>query len=289
MLAAMRRASSRVRRKPPRVGQRTRASNFPAHDEKMLTCKHNNLLARGKTMRRREFIALLGASVAWPFAAMAQEPGRTYRVGGVSGGARNAPPFVAMVDELGRLGFIDGQNLTIEWHIYGPRIDLIPELVAELVKAHVDVIYVAGDHAIRAAQRATATIPILGIADNMAELVNSLARPGGNTTGVSILAAELDGKRQEILIEAAPGIRRMATIADSNAVGSAPRTLFSSGSFRLIANPPVAGRKGWAALAFNFLSGSPRRRHFQARNSPWTMFFTESLATEKHSAVPTRP
>jgi hypothetical protein len=70
MLAAMGRASSQVRREPPRVGQRTRASNCPAHDEKMLTCKHNNLLARGKTMRPREFIALLGASVAWPFAAM---------------------------------------------------------------------------------------------------------------------------------------------------------------------------------------------------------------------------
>jgi putative ABC transport system substrate-binding protein len=98
----------------------------------------------------------------------------------VSGGARNAPPFVAMVDELGRLGFIDGQNLTIEWHIYGPRIDLIPELVAELVKAHVDVIYVAGDHAIRAAQRATATIPILGIADNMAE--HREFSPGGVKT-----------------------------------------------------------------------------------------------------------
>jgi putative tryptophan/tyrosine transport system substrate-binding protein len=100
-------------------------------------------------MRRREFIALAGASVTWPLAAMAQEPGRTYRLGGVSSSPRNAPPFVAMVDELRRLGFIDGQNLTIEWLSYGPRIDLIPELVAELVKAHVDVIYVAGESPLR--------------------------------------------------------------------------------------------------------------------------------------------
>ena len=77
-------------------------------------------------MRRREFIVLLGgATAAWPLAASAQEAGRTYRLGGVSSLPRNAPPFVAMVDELRRLGFIDGQNLTIEWHNYGPRIDLI--------------------------------------------------------------------------------------------------------------------------------------------------------------------
>jgi ABC-type uncharacterized transport system substrate-binding protein len=173
-------------------------------------------------MRRREFIVLLGgAAAAWPLAASAQEAGRTYRLGGVSSLPRNAPPFVAMVDELRRLGFIDGQNLTIEWHT-GPRIDLIPELAAELVKAHVDVIYVGGDVAIRAAQHATATIPILGVTEDMvgSGLVNSLARPGGNTTGVSFLATELNGKRQEILIEAVPGLRRMAVLADSKATGS---------------------------------------------------------------------
>ena len=124
--------------------------------------------------------------------------------------------------KLRRLGFIEGQNLTIDWRSYGQRIDLIPEFAAELVKAHVDVIYAAGVTAIRAVQRATATIPILGVADDMVGLglVNSLARPGGNTTGVSILAADLDGKRQEILIDAVPGLRRMATIADSDATGS---------------------------------------------------------------------
>ena len=172
-------------------------------------------------MRRREFIALFGARVALPFAALAQEPGRTYRLGGVSSVPRNAPPFVAMVDELRRLGFIDGQNLTIEWHT-GPRIDLIPELAAELVKAHVDVIYVGGDVAIHAAQHATATIPILGVTEDMvgSGQVNSLARPGGNTTGVSFLATELNGKRQEILIEAVPGIRRIAALAHSKETGS---------------------------------------------------------------------
>jgi putative ABC transport system substrate-binding protein len=173
-------------------------------------------------MRRREFIALMGASAVWPFAALAQQAGRTYRVGGVSSSPRNSPPNAAMFDELQRKGFIVGQNLTLEWRSYGARIDLIPELAAELVKAHVDVIYGAGDVAIRAAQQATATIPILGITQDMVGhgLVNSLARPGGNTTGVSVLGTELDGKRQEIMIEAVPGLHRMAVLADSKATRS---------------------------------------------------------------------
>jgi putative tryptophan/tyrosine transport system substrate-binding protein len=167
-------------------------------------------------MRRREFIALMGAA-AWPFAAMAQQAGRTYRVGGLSGVLRDSPATVAMFDELRRLGFIEGQNLTIVWRAYALHIDLAPEFAAELVKSKVDVIYAAGDAGIRAAQQATATIPILGITRDMVGhgLVNSLARPGGNTTGVSVLATELDGKRQDILIEAVPGLRR-AALADSN-------------------------------------------------------------------------
>jgi putative tryptophan/tyrosine transport system substrate-binding protein len=130
----------------------------------------------------------MGASVTWPFAAMAQEPGRTYRVGGLSSGPRNSPVIVAMFDELRRLGFIEGQNLTIHWRQYTLHIDLISEFAADLVKAKVDVIYAPGDAGIRAAQQATATIPILGITQDMVGqgLVHPLARPGGNTTGVSI-------------------------------------------------------------------------------------------------------
>ena len=94
----------------------------------------------------------------------------------------------------------------------------------ELIKANVDVIFCAGDVAIRAAQQATATIPILAVTDDMvgSGLVRSLARPGGNTTGVSILATELDGKRQDILIEAVPSLRRMVALADTNT--TAPRS-----------------------------------------------------------------
>ena len=93
------------------------------------------------------------------------------------------------------------------------------EYAAELVKAGVDVITTAGtDEAIRAAQQATKTIPILAMSDDMvgSGLVGSMARPDGNTTGVSILAATLDVKRQEVLIEAVPGIRRMAFLVEAN-------------------------------------------------------------------------
>ena len=204
------------------VGELGRRQRLPAHGEKMLAYKAEQRLGTGETMRRREFIALMGATVTWPFAAMAQEPGRTYRLGGVSVGPRSAPYWLVMFDELRRVGFIEGQNLTIDWRDYGQRVDLVSEFVTGLVKAHVDVIYVGGDTAIRAAQRATTTIPILGITENMvgSGLVNSLARPGGNTTGISVLASELDGKRQEILIEAVPGLRRMAAIVDSSTTGS---------------------------------------------------------------------
>ena len=152
-------------------------------------------------MRRRKFITLLGGAAAWPFAATAQEPGRTYRLGVLSAGPRSLRTFDAMIEELRRFGFIEGKNLTIDFRSYASHTDLIPEFAAELVKAHVDVISVNGDAAIRAAQKATTTIPIIAGSDDMvgAGLVNSMARPGGNTTGVSILATELDGKRQEIL------------------------------------------------------------------------------------------
>ena len=174
-------------------------------------------------MRRRDFILAGCATIGWPLAAPAQEAGRTYRLGGLAISPRNSPFFVAMFDELRRHGFVEGQNLAIDWHHYGPRIDLIPEFAAELVKAQVDVIYATGEPGIRGAQRATATIPIVGVTNDMvgAGLVNSLARPGGNTTGISIIATELNGKRQDLLIEAVPGLRRMAVLVDSNETASA--------------------------------------------------------------------
>jgi putative ABC transport system substrate-binding protein len=171
-------------------------------------------------MQRREFIGLLGASITWPFAALAQEPGRTYRLGCLSPHPRDIPFNVLFFDKLRRLHFTEGRNLTIDYRAYAAHIDLISQYAAELVIAQPDVIYAAGDVAVRAVQQATKSIPIVGITGDMVVegLVESFGRPNGNTTGISIFAYELDGKRQDILIEAVPGTRRMAALADPSSI-----------------------------------------------------------------------
>ena len=169
-------------------------------------------------MRRREFIALMGASVASASATLAQEAGRTFRLGCLLPATRDVPVNAAFLDEFRRRGFVEGQNLIVEWRAYGLNPDLVSQYAAELVKARVDVIVAGGIVAIRAAQQATKTIPIVVLAEEMLEvgLVTSLARPDGNATGVSGFVPELDAKRVEILVEAVPGLRRIAVLADAN-------------------------------------------------------------------------
>jgi putative tryptophan/tyrosine transport system substrate-binding protein len=170
-------------------------------------------------MKRREFITLLGgASLLAPFAVSAQQVGRTYRLAFLSANPREAPQHLALLDELRRHGFVEGQNLIIDQRGFSTDYDKFLEVAAAMVKSPVDAIVCSGEVALRAAQQATRTVPILGVADDMlaAGLVRSLARPGGNTTGISILATELDGKRQELLMEVLPKARRMAALADPN-------------------------------------------------------------------------
>jgi len=174
-------------------------------------------------MGRREFIGLVGGAAAWSLAAKAQEPGRIYRLGFLAGGPRDEQPnFVPMFETLRQSGFIEGQNLIVDWRAFADQVDRVPELAAELVEAKPDVLYASGDFAIRALLRATATVPIVGLTEDMvgSSLVSSLARPDTNLTGVSILSTELDGKRQEILIDAVPGLQRMAALADTNATSA---------------------------------------------------------------------
>jgi putative ABC transport system substrate-binding protein len=118
---------------------------------------------------------------------------------------------------LRRLGFVEGQNLTVEFRTYG-NADLISQSAAELVNARVDAIVVAGEEGIRALQQATKTIPIVAIGADLlgSGFVNSVARPDANTTGVSMFASETDGKRLDILVEAVPGLRLMAVLTSPN-------------------------------------------------------------------------
>ena len=166
-------------------------------------------------MKRREFIALLGAAAAWPLAARAQT-NRPRRIAILV-------PFSAFVLEplLGELrkdGLVEGENLAVDRRGVAGAYEQFPGLAAELVESNPDALVCAGDTAIRAAQAATRVIPIVAATDDMvgSGLARSLARPGGNTTGVSLLAAELDGKRQEILIDFFPAAKRMAALADSH-------------------------------------------------------------------------
>jgi putative tryptophan/tyrosine transport system substrate-binding protein len=169
-------------------------------------------------MQRREFITLLGGAPLVPLAARAQDPGRTYRIGALHLGPRNQPFHDALYDELRQSGFAEGKNLWVDRQGYGLRVEQLADHASEIVKAQVDIILCVGDAAVRAAQQATKTIPILGLTDDMvgSHFARSLAKPGGNTTGVSIFSSELDGKRQEILMEAVPGLRRMAALADAD-------------------------------------------------------------------------
>src|SRR5579864_5653646 len=165
-------------------------------------------MSREGAMKRREFITALGVAATWPFAARAQQAGRIYRLGALMGHPRDVPVNVAFLEEFRRYGFIEGQNLAVEWRAFGKDLNLISQYAAELAGVRVDVITAAGEEATRAAQRATKTIPIVALVDDLLEsgLVRSLARPEGNTTGVSLLAVDLDGKRQDLLIEAVPGL-----------------------------------------------------------------------------------
>ena len=171
-------------------------------------------------MRRREFVRMLGAAaVVGPLTARAQEPGRIYRLGSLSHISRSAAFYLALFEGLKTRGFVEGQNLLTDPKGHGLRTEQLEEHASEIVKVQVDVIYCGGDAAIRTAQAATRTIPIYAITDDLISsgFVQSLAKPEGNTTGMSILATELDGKRQEILMEAVPGIRRMAALAEATA------------------------------------------------------------------------
>ena len=160
----------------------------------------------------------MAASFACPPPLSAQETGRTYRLGFLIPSGRDTPAVAAFLDELRLNGFIEGQNLTVIPGGFDARSDELAERAAALVKAGPDAIVGGPELPLRALQSETRTIPLIGMVEDMVAtgLVASLARPGGNITGISLLSPELDGKRQEILMEAVPAARKMAAFADSN-------------------------------------------------------------------------
>ena len=167
---------------------------------------------------RRELIVVLGGAVAgWPFTARGQDSGRMYRLGILSPAPRESPPVMAFFDELRRHGFVEGENLTVIVGGFRNIEDHVAERAATLVNAEPDVIVAGPEPPLYALESLTHTVPLVGMVEDMvaAKLVQSLARPGGNITGISLLSPELDGKRQEILIETVPAARRIAAMADA--------------------------------------------------------------------------
>jgi len=168
-------------------------------------------------VKRRCFITLLGGAaltLGVPLEAWPQEAGRAYLLGVLVQSPRSAAHWIAFFDEFAKLGFVEGRNLAIVDGFNTPR-DGAERRASEIVEARPDAIVTAGTYTVLL-QRATKTIPILTVMDDVLAggAVASLAHPGGNTTGISIFAPELDGKRQEVLLEAVPRTRHLALLAD---------------------------------------------------------------------------
>ena len=169
-------------------------------------------------MRRRKFIAITcGAMALLPLAASAQTPGRTYRLGFITETSRDSYFAPIVFDELRRAGFVEGVNLWVDPTGFNAPFDRWHDVAVAIAKNGVDAIICGGGpKGTRAVQGATHVIPIVTVSDDMLGegLVSSLAHPEGNTTGISILATELDGKRQDILMEMLPAAHRMAALVD---------------------------------------------------------------------------
>jgi putative tryptophan/tyrosine transport system substrate-binding protein len=170
-------------------------------------------------VRRREFITLLGGAAAWPLAASAQQSRRVPRIGVLLLGTPDsfAGRIEAFVEGLRDLGYVDGRTVAIEWKWGQDRADRLPDLAAELVRSQVDVIVTGGTPAAQALKNATRTIPIVMaiVGDPVAAgLVDSLARPGGNATGFSIVATDLSGRRLQLLKEMVPGLSSIAVMSN---------------------------------------------------------------------------
>jgi putative tryptophan/tyrosine transport system substrate-binding protein len=166
-------------------------------------------------MRRREFILALGGVTAWPLAARAQQ-GKMHRIGALLLGNADAGSFrTEMREVLRKSGFVEGQNVIFDFRSADGRLDALPKLAADLVAERVGLIVALFTPCALAAQKATRDIPIVAIAANPVEmgLVTSLAHPGANITGISLMASESHGKCVELFHDMLP--RPMSGIGGS--------------------------------------------------------------------------
>jgi len=178
-------------------------------------------------MDRRSFLSAIAATsfIAAPGAARAQQSGKVWRIGYLGFGSGPSEFVAAFREELRGLGYIEGRNLSIDYRWPAGKIDRLPEMAAELVQLNVDIIVTQGTQPVTAAKRATGTIPIVMTAPSDAVgngLVASLARPGGNVTGMTYLSNELAGKRLQLLREVVPKVTRVAALVLKNSPVTPP-------------------------------------------------------------------
>ena len=168
-------------------------------------------------------VALILSLLAVPHAAAAPPAGKVWRIGYLVSGFGGVAE--AFRQGLRDLGYVEGQNITIEYRHADNQRDRLPALAAELVRLPVDILVIPGENAARVAQQATRTIPIVLVAGDPVEfgLVASLARPGGNLTGLSLMSLELEGKRLELLKEAVPTASRVGVLFNPASTGVVPR------------------------------------------------------------------
>jgi putative ABC transport system substrate-binding protein len=167
-------------------------------------------------MRRREFIAGLGGAAVWPVVAHAQQTSRTYRIAYLALAGTNDATIVK--ERLKELGYEEGKNLVFDLRTAHGEIEVLPRVAADLVNSNPDVIIAGfGTAAAKAAQAATKTIPVVfsNVGDPLGSgIVQSLGRPGGNVTGLAAQAAEISGKRLELLNQFVPGIHTVAVLEE---------------------------------------------------------------------------
>jgi len=193
-------------------------------------------------MERRTWMALMaGGLLAAPPAAEGQQVGKIPRIGFLSpsspSDSRNRFRLGALQQGLRELGYVEGQNISIDSRWAEGKYERLPSLATELVRLKVDVIVTYAPPAIQAAREATATIPIVmgGVVDPVATgFVASLARPGGNITGLSLMAPELVGKQLEILKEMVPKVTRVAVLGNPANGGTAPQLRHAQGAARTL-------------------------------------------------------
>jgi putative tryptophan/tyrosine transport system substrate-binding protein len=217
---------------------------------------------RGAPMRRREFITLFGGALAaWPIVARAQQRKATPRVGVLwhAADAKEEEVYLgALTKAFHDLGYFEGKNIELEHRFPAEQTERFRTLAQELVESKVDMIVAVTGLGAKVAKQATSTIPIVVVADTDPVgngLVESLARPGGNLTGLSLMAIDLSGKRLSLFKEAVPKLARVAVVVD-------PRDPFSKGS--AIAYERAARAAGLSIGIFEVMTADEIEQAFSA-------------------------